>query len=137
MARRWLVKSEPSEYAFDDLVKEGSTRWGGVTNALALRHLRTMATGDAVLVYHTGNEKAVVGTATVGRTDGPEPELKAGQPLARPVTLTELKAQARLATWELVRQPRLSVMPVTDAQWNAVLARAKVGTAGGKRKPRE
>jgi len=137
MARRWLVKSEPSTYAFDDLVKEGRTRWGGVTNALALRHLRTMAPGDAVLVYHTGNQKAVVGTATVGRTDGGEPELEAGEPLARPVTLTELKAQARLATWELVRQPRLSVLPVTEVQWKVVMARAKVRAASGQKKPRE
>ncbi len=133
MGQRWLVKTEPGAYGFDDLLRDERTVWDGVRNALARRHLGGMRSGDPVLVYHSGAEKAVVGTARVGRTDGPDPELVAGRRLSRPVPLAELKADRRLAGWALVRMPRLSVMPVTEAEWQAVVARAKAGS----KKPRE
>jgi predicted RNA-binding protein with PUA-like domain len=125
MAKRWLVKTEPSEYAFGDLVRDGRTTWDGVKNPLARKNLASMERGDEVFVYHTGNEKAVVGTARVAAAAGGEVELAAGTPLARPVGLGEIKADPRLAGWELVRLARLSVMPVTEVQWQAVLAKAK------------
>ncbi len=133
MGKRWLVKTEPGDYGLEDLLADGRTLWDGVRNALARRHLEAMRRGDAVLVYHSGKEKAVVGTARVGNTAGPDPELVAGARLARPVTLAEIKADRRLAGWELVRMPRLSVMPVSEPAWKAVMERAK----GGKKKPRE
>lgn len=128
----WLVKTEPSSYAFADLVAAGSTRWDGVRNAVAQRHLRAMQPGDLVFVYHTGEVKAVVGLARVIAPPAPDPaeptlaavELAAERPLARAVTLAELKADPRFSTWELVRLPRLSVMPVATPCWDAVLALA-------------
>lgn len=130
MAARWLVKTEPSDYSFDQLVRDGRTEWTGVRNAVAQRHLARMRAGDHVLVYHTGNEKAVVGTAVVEGEPHPDPTqhdprilavtLRAGAPLARPVPLAEIKATPALADWELVRLPRLSVMPVSAAQWAEV-----------------
>jgi len=129
----WLVKEEPTNYSFDDLVRDGRTTWSGVRNALAQKHLRAMQKGDRVLYYHTGNEKAVVGTATVAAAPAPDPtdaegrlyavEIKPGKPLARPVTLAEIKAQPFFADFPLVRMARLSVMPVTDAQWERITTR--------------
>jgi predicted RNA-binding protein with PUA-like domain len=133
VANRWLVKTEPSSYAFADLVRDRTTTWDGVTNPQALGHLRAMARGDDVLVYHTGGEKAVVGLAKVAADPRPDPKAKdprlvvvdlaAGKALPRPVPLAELKARKDLATWELVRLPRLSVMPVPDAAWKAIVGR--------------
>src|SRR5271157_3641762 len=125
MGKRWLVKTEPSEYSFSNLMRDERTRWDGVANPLARKHLAAMARGDEVLVYHTGSEKAVVGTARVSAAAGGEVELAAGAALPRPVALGELKADKGLAGWELVRLPRLSVLPVTDGQWGAVMAKAK------------
>ncbi len=125
MGKRWLVKTEPSEYSFSDLMRDERTRWDGVSNPLARKNLAAMTRGDEVLVYHTGSEKAVVGTARVGAAAGGEVELVAGAALPRPVGLAELKADKELAGWELVRLPRLSVLPVTDGQWGAVMAKAK------------
>ena len=125
MGNRWLVKTEPSEYSFSDLVREERTHWDGVANPLARKNLASMTRGDEVLVYHTGNEKAVVGTARVLSAAQGEVELAAGAALARPVALSELKADKALAGWELVRLPRLSVLPVTEGQWGAVMAKAK------------
>lgn len=128
---RWLVKTEPDSYSFADLVAEGATEWTGVRNPAAAANLRAMAAGDPVLVYHSGRDKAVVGTAAVARTAQPEDgrwvsvRLAAGDALPRPVTLAELKAAPALAGLATLRQPRLSVSPVTDAEWNAILALAE------------
>jgi predicted RNA-binding protein with PUA-like domain len=128
---QWLVKSDPDSYSFADLERDGQTRWDGVSNNLALKHLRSAHRGDAVLVYHTGNEKAIVGLAEVASEPYPDPkqkdprlvvvDLKAGRRLARPVTLDEIKRQPALRDFDLVRLPRLSVMPVSDAQWKVIL----------------
>jgi len=131
----WLLKSDPDTYSFADLERDGQTRWDGVSNNLALKHLRSAHQGDAVLVYETGDEKAVVGFAEVVSEPYPDPkqkdprlvvvDLKAGARLTRPVTLSEIKQQAALKDFYLVRMPRLSVMPVTDAQWKAIVDLAK------------
>jgi predicted RNA-binding protein with PUA-like domain len=127
---RWLFKEEPTHYSFADLERDGRTLWGGVTNALALRHLRTVKPGDEVFFYHTGKEKAVVGVMGVVNGPVPDPEaddeklvaveVKPVRKLPRPVTLAEIKADKALAQWDLVRLPRLSVVPVTDAQWRRI-----------------
>ncbi len=124
----WLLKTEPSSYGYDDLEREGTTRWDGVTNPVAVRNLRAMKKGDAVLVYHTGDEKAVVGTALVAREAYADPkapervvvDVKAVGRLERPVPLSEIKGLAVFAESPLVRQGRLSVVPLTKAQWNAL-----------------
>jgi len=132
MANRWILKSEPSTYSFDDLLQDRRTAWDGVRNAAALIHLRAMRRGDAVLVYHSGAEKAVVGVARVARDPYPDPgaqdprlvavDLEADRRLARPVTLAALKAESLFADLGLVRISRLSVMPVGAAQWRRILA---------------
>ena len=132
---RWLVKEEPTHYAFDRFVADGSTVWSGVRNPVAQRNLRSMKKGDRVFYYHTGNEKAIIGTAKVTAEAYPDPkdktgkmvvvELAPGKRLKRPVTLAEIKASGRFADWALVRVPRLSVMPVTDEQWAAIEAMAR------------
>jgi predicted RNA-binding protein with PUA-like domain len=124
---KWLVKEEPANYPFAQFVKDGSTVWSGVRNPVAQKHLRAMKPGDRVFYYHTGNEKAVVGTAKVASLPTPDPKDTAGKlyvvelvpdkALKRPVTLAEVKAVKDFADFALVRLPRLSVMPVTDAQW--------------------
>lgn len=134
----WLVKTEPSTYSFDDLVRQGRAVWDGVANVVALKNLRAMAPGDEVLVYHTGDVKAAVGLARV--VSAPYPDPKAGdpklvvvdlepvRPLARAVTLAEVKADPAFADFALVRQGRLSVMPVPPALWKRLL-----GLAGAAR----
>jgi predicted RNA-binding protein with PUA-like domain len=127
---RWLFKEEPTHYSFADLQRDGSTLWGGVTNHLALQHLRNVKPGDEVFFYHTGKEKAVVGVMRVVSGPVPDPEaedeklvaveVKPLRTLSRPVTLAEIKADKALMGWDLVRLPRLSVMPVTDAQWRRI-----------------
>lgn len=119
---RWLVKTDPDTYAFADLVREGKTRWEGVKNPLALRHLRAMASGDPVLVYETGALRAIVGTATVARAPylhegAPVVDLRAGKPLLRPMTLAEVKGDPFFRDFSLVRMGRLSVLPVSAEQW--------------------
>lgn len=128
---RWLVKTEPDGYSFTDLVAEGGTEWTGVRNHAAARHLRAMAVGDPVFVYHSGKEKAAVGTATVTRTAQPDGEegwvsvaLAAGELLPRPVTLARIKGEPALADMAMLRQSRLSVSPVTDAEWAAIMGLA-------------
>jgi predicted RNA-binding protein with PUA-like domain len=128
----WLVKTEPSAYAFGDLVAEGKTAWTGVKNPQAQLQLRAMKKGDQVAVYHTGSEKAVVGTARVTgapRADPTDPagkrvavELAPVRPLAAPVTLATLRAQRAFAGSPLLVQGRLSVLPLTAAQWKALEA---------------
>ena len=126
MPNYWLVKTEPSTYSFEDLKREGVATWDGVKNPVAMKHLRAMQPGDEVFVYHTGNEKAVIGTATVVAAGDP-PKLKAKQRLARAVTLAEIKQDKAFADSPLVRIGRLSVMPVAPAQYQKLL---KVGGAG-------
>ena len=120
---RWLVKNEPDCFSFADLTRDGETEWEGVKNPQALKNLRAMAVGDEVMYYHTGKEKCVVGLAVVSRAvAGDEPaRLKFKKPLKTPVTLAQVKADDRFAAWELVRLSRLSVMPVPDDLWAAVL----------------
>jgi predicted RNA-binding protein with PUA-like domain len=127
---RWLVKEEPEHYSFDQFVKDGSTVWSGVRNPVAQRNLRSMKKGDRVFYYHTGKEKAVIGTAKVTTAAYPDPNDKSGKlvvvelapdkKLKRPVTLAEIKASGRFPDFALVRIPRLSVMPVTEEQWEAI-----------------
>ena len=131
----WLVKEEPENYSYDKFLQDGTTVWAGVKNPVAQRNLRAMKKGDRVLYYHTGKEKAIVGTASVTKTSYPDPkdkdgslvvvELAAGKPFKRPVTLAEIKADKRFADMPLVRIPRLSVQPVTDDQWNMIEAISK------------
>jgi predicted RNA-binding protein with PUA-like domain len=132
MANLWLLKTEPSTYSYDRLVKEGRTVWDGVRNNLALMHLRAMQEGDRVLIYHSGGEKAVVGTARVAAGPYPDParedpklvvvDVAPDARLARPVPLAELKADPQLRELPLVRMSRLSVMPVEAEQWKRILA---------------
>ena len=123
----WILKTEPSTYGFDKLVAEKTARWDGVTNPVAVRNIRAMKKGDDVAIYHTGDEKAVVGLASVASAPYADPsdtagklsvvDLKAGKKIAAPVTLAAIKADPLFADSPLVRQPRLSVIPVTAEQW--------------------
>lgn len=131
----FLFKTEPSDYAFADLVRDGRVVWEGVTNATALIHLRSVKKGDTVAIYHTGSEKAVVGLATVTRGSYADPkledprrvvvDLKPQSALARAVTLATFRTDAVLRTTELVRNSRLSVMPLSDTHLARLLALAK------------
>jgi predicted RNA-binding protein with PUA-like domain len=131
----WLVKSEPGKYAFADLARDGKTVWDGVRNNAAALHLKSMKLGDEVLYYHSVEGLAVVGIAKVVREafpDATDPtgrfvaiELAPVRPLKKPVTLAELKANPALADMAMLRQGRLSVSPVTDAEWAEILAMAK------------
>ena len=135
MSAKWLFKSDPDTYSFADLERDGQTVWDGVSNNLALKHLRSVHRGDQALIYHTGDEKAVVGLAEVVNDAYPDPkqknprlvvvDVKASERLARPISLDEIKKQAALKDFDLVRLPRLSVMPVSEAQWNAIMKLAK------------
>ncbi len=126
----WLFKEEPTHYGFDALVKDRRTVWSGVKNPLARKHLRAVRNGDRIFYYHTGNEKAVVGVAKALGDAYADPADKSGtqwvvdvapvRKLARPVTLAEIKADRAFAAFPLVRIPRLSVMPVTDAEWRRI-----------------
>jgi predicted RNA-binding protein with PUA-like domain len=128
---RWLLKSDPDTYAYADLERDGRTEWDGVHNAAALIHLRKSRPGDGLLFYHSGAERSVVGLAEVASDPHPDPKDSRGswsmaiRPLRRlrgPVSLTDLRADRALDGFVLFRMSRLSVMPVTDAQWAAVLA---------------
>ncbi len=129
----WLFKEEPSHYSFGELQRDGRTVWSGVKNALAQKHLRSVQKGDRILYYHTGDEKAIVGVARAASDAYPDPghpslsvvDVAPVATLPRPVTLAEVKSSGRFASFALVRLPRLSVMPVTDEQWDAITAMAK------------
>ncbi len=135
MAQKWLLKSDPDTYSFADLERDGKTVWDGVSNNLALKHLRSIRKGDALLIYHTGEEKAVVGLAEAVSDSYPDPkqkdprlavvDIKAGKRLARPISLDAVRRQASLKDFPLVRMPRLSVMPVSESQWKTLLDLAK------------
>jgi predicted RNA-binding protein with PUA-like domain len=127
----WLVKQEPSSYSWSDFVADRETSWTGVRNFAARNNLRKMQQDDEILFYHSGDEKAVVGIARVTRTDYPDPTAKEGDwstvdlgavtPLTRPVTLREIKGNPRLKRIPLVRQPRLSVMPLSEAEFREIV----------------
>ncbi len=118
----YLLKTEPTEYSFADLQKEATTVWDGVSNPVALKHLRGMKSGDRLIIYETGSHKSAVGTASVVSVELPDPakpqvKIKAGKALAKPVSLAEIKANKLFADSPLVRQGRLSVVPLTPAQY--------------------
>src|SRR4030095_8978661 len=129
----WLMKSEPSSYSWDDLVRDGKTMWDGVRNNAARLHLRAMKPGDEAFFYHSMDERAVVGVMKItgiGQPDGENGSwvkvpVEPVRALARPVTLAEIKAEPRLAKMELIRQSRLSVAPVRDEEWKLVLEMGK------------
>lgn len=126
----WLFKTEPTSYAYDQLERDGKTVWDGVKNPVARKHIAAVKKGDRVLIYHTGDEKAVIGIATALSDGYPDPKQKDAkaavvdlapvQRLARPVTLAALKQRPSLATFPLVRVPRLSAMPVSAAEWKEI-----------------
>jgi predicted RNA-binding protein with PUA-like domain len=130
----FLVKEEPTHYSYDAFVKDGGTTWSGVRNPLAQKHLRAIKKGDLVFYYHTGDEKAVVGIAKATTDAYPDPadttgkahvvDLQPVKKLPRPVSLRDVKADKRFADFPLTYMPRLSVMPVSDAQWKWITAMA-------------
>lgn len=118
----YLLKTEPSEYSFADLQRDKTTIWDGVTNPVALKNLRSMQPGARLVIYHTGDEKSAVGTATVVSVDAADPRnprvtIKAGKAIAKAVTLAEVKANTQFSDSPLVRQGRLSVVPLSAAQY--------------------
>ena len=131
MPSYWIVKTEPSSYSFGDLERDRRTVWDGVKNAVALKNIRAMRKGDAVMVYHTGDEKQIVGLATVVSDPYPDPkadddalvvvDVEVGKRLPRPVTLAEIKADPDFKDLALVRQGRLSVVPVEERLWKKLL----------------
>ena len=129
---KWLLKSEPGTYSFSDLTREGRTCWDGVSNPVALGHIRAMKEGDEAFFYHTGAEKAIVGLARIVSDPYPDPKLGDPRrvvvdiaplrPLGTPVPLSAVKADSRFRNFALVRIGRLSVMPVSPEEWKALLA---------------
>jgi predicted RNA-binding protein with PUA-like domain len=118
----YLLKTEPTEYSFADLQKDGTTVWDGVSNPVAVRHLREMHSGDRLIIYETGDHKSAVGTASVLSVDAADPKqpqvkIKAGKPLSNAVSLAEIKANKLFSDSPLVRQGRLSVVPLAEAQY--------------------
>lgn len=132
--KRWLVKSDPQEYSADHLAEDGQTVWDGVSNPLAQKHLREMSKGDPVLIYHTGDERAVVALAHVAVGPRPDREDASGKiavvtiafdkRLASPVTLAAIKAESAFADFDLVRLGRLSILPVSAGHWNRLMKMA-------------
>jgi predicted RNA-binding protein with PUA-like domain len=135
MANRWLFKTEPSVYSFQQLQKDKKTVWDGVKNNLALKNLKDINKDDPILIYHTGDEKAAVGIARALSGAYPDPskkdpkllvvDIEAVKPLPQPVRLAEVKANKRLANFALVRLSRLSIMKVSDDQWEILEGMAK------------
>jgi predicted RNA-binding protein with PUA-like domain len=127
----WLLKTEPGEFSFDDLVARGVEPWDGVTNPAALNNLRAAQPGEVCVIYHTGDERQAVGLATVEKAAYPDPnasndrivviDVRAGARLPKPVTLAQMKADSRFADSPLVRMGRLSVVPLTEEQYAAIL----------------
>lgn len=127
---KWLLKTEPGAYSWDDLVRDKRTTWDGVANALALKHIRSMKSGDLALVYHTGDEKAAVGVAEIASDPYSDPkdasgkatvvDLKPMKKLANPVTLATIKADPAFGGFDLIRIGRLSVVPVPETMWKRI-----------------
>ena len=134
MATRWLFKTEPSVYSYQQLMKEKQTIWDGVANNLALKNLKDIKKGEMIFIYHTGNEKQAVGIARALSGAYADPsknnprmlvvDIEPVKALAKPVTLAEVKANRKLAHFDLVRNSRLSIMKVTDEEWNSMMAMA-------------
>jgi predicted RNA-binding protein with PUA-like domain len=134
MTNHWLLKTEPSTYSYADLERDKHAVWDGVSNPLALKHLRAMKRGDLAFIYHTGDEKQIVGVAEVTRDAYPDPkednprlvvvDLEPRERLARAITLAGIKARAEYQDFELVRMGRLSVMPVSESRWKGLLRMA-------------
>ncbi|MGB6296657.1 MAG: EVE domain-containing protein [Rivularia sp. (in: cyanobacteria)] len=130
----WLLKTEPNEYSYTDLEKENTAVWDGVKNALALKNMRSMRTGEEVFIYHTGKERRIVGVAQVASTAYPDPKLddvkrlvidiRAVRKLPEPITLAQIKQDAKFAGFELIRLPRLSIVPVLPQHWQRLLEMA-------------
>jgi predicted RNA-binding protein with PUA-like domain len=126
----WLFKEEPTHYSYDDLVRDAKTTWTGVRNPLAQKHLRSVAKGDRIFFYHTGDEKSVIGVMKALDAAYPDPDDQSGKlyavdvapvkKLPRPVTLASIKADKAFASFPLVRMSRLSVMPVTEQEWTRI-----------------
>ncbi len=131
----WLFKEEPSNYSYDDLVRDGRTSWTGVRNPVAQKNLRAVGKGDRIFFYHTGDQKAVVGIAKAAAPAYPDPADQEGKlyavdvvpvrKLKQPVTLALVKADKSFASFALTRIPRLSVMPVTDDEWDKIEAMSR------------
>ncbi|TPE60542.1 EVE domain-containing protein [Sandaracinobacter neustonicus] len=134
MTNRWLLKSEPDVYSYDDLVKDGETLWTGVRNNTAALNMKKMQVGDEGFFYHSNIGKEVVAICRISKLAAPDPTDETGRwvavtiepvrKLPRPVTLAEMKAEPKLEGFELIRQSRLSVVPVRDAEWAQILAMA-------------
>lgn len=134
MPNYWLLKTEPSVYSFDDLQKDGKTIWDGVSSNAALKNIRAMQKGDQAIIYHSGDEKAMVGLAEIASAPFADPkqndpklvvmEVRAAKRLKHPVPLSQIKAEKSLADFALVRIPRLSVMPVNEKQWEKLMKMA-------------
>ncbi len=130
----WLMKQEPDSYSYDDLARDEQTLWDGITNALALKHLRSCQAGDLAFYYHTGKEKAIVGVMEILGPAVPDPKLddlklvvvpvRAVRKFSKPVPLSAIKAEPLFADWELIRISRLSVMPCSEERWKAIEAMA-------------
>ncbi len=125
----WLMKSEPSSYSWQDLVRDGSTEWDGVRNNAARLNLKAMKCGDEAFLYHSVSERAIIGVMRIVREAAPDPrdsdwvsvKVEPVRALERPVTLKEIKSEPSLAKMELIRQSRLSVAPVRDEEWTTIL----------------
>ena len=132
--KRWLLKTEPDVYSYANLVRDGTTMWDGIANNAALKHMRSMQPGDQALIYHTGDQRQIVGIAEIMGAAYPDPnkgdpkllvfDLRPLHPFPAPVTLAAIKADPFFTSWALVREPRLSVMPVSPEQWARILAMA-------------
>jgi predicted RNA-binding protein with PUA-like domain len=133
----YLMKEEPTHYSYDDFVRDGKTSWTGVRNPLAQKHLKSITKGDRIFYYHTGNEKSVIGIMKAAGDPYPDPADKTGKlyavdvvpvkKLTQPVTLAAIKADKAFASFPLVRMSRLSVMPVTDKEWERIEKMAETG----------
>ena len=142
---QWLFKEEPSNYSYDALVKDGRTSWTGVRNPVAQRNLRAVKKGDSIFFYHTGKEKAVIGIARAADAAYVDPKDKDGKlyavdvepvkKLKNPVTLAAIKADKAFSTFVLTRVPRLSVMPVSDAEWKKILEMSEKAWVRGRLQP--
>lgn len=128
----WLLKTEPSDYSYDDLERDGSTVWDGVGNNLALKHMREVQKGDEAFIYHTGSERQIVGVAEIVSDPYPDPrapdskrvvfDIEPRRRLAKPVTLQQVKEDSSMRDFDLVRISRLSVMPVSSTRWRKLLS---------------
>src|SRR5258708_10298436 len=132
---RWLLKTEPDSYSWDDLVRDKKAVWDGVSNALALKHIRTMQKGDLALIYHTGDQRQAIGIAEITTKPYADPkegderlavvDLKPKKKLSRPFSISDIKADKAFAGWDFLRIGRLSVVPVPEAMWNHLLKLAE------------